>query len=80
MTAAGSSFASLEGAQAGLKLSHELAEAAFITVVLLPTSDPAVVARFNASKIVKQFSDPCFVCNRLKVNSVVRNSQAFLKI
>ena len=42
--------------------------------------DPTVVASFNVEKIEELLLDPGIVRNRLKVSSVVRNAQAFLKI
>jgi DNA-3-methyladenine glycosylase I len=72
-------FLVLEGAQAGLswdtilrkRENYRQAFAGF---------DPAVVARFRETKIEELLADPGIVRNRLKVNSVVRNAQAFLKI
>jgi DNA-3-methyladenine glycosylase I len=72
-------FLVLEGAQAGLswdtilrkRENYRRAFAGF---------DPAVVARFRETKIEELLADPGIVRNRLKVNSVVRNAQAFLKI
>jgi DNA-3-methyladenine glycosylase I len=72
-------FLVLEGAQAGLswdtilrkRENYRRAFAGF---------DPAVVARFRETKIEDLLADPGIVRNRLKVNSVVRNAQAFLKI
>jgi DNA-3-methyladenine glycosylase I len=72
-------FLVLEGAQAGLswdtilrkRENYRRAFAGF---------DPAVVARFRETKIEQLLADPGIVRNRLKVNSVVRNAQAFLKI
>ena len=72
-------FLVLEGAQAGLswdtilrkRENYRRAFAGF---------DPAVVARFRETKIEELLADSGIVRNRLKVNSVVRNAQAFLKI
>ena len=72
-------FLVLEGAQAGLswdtilrkRENYRRAFAGF---------DPAVVARFRETRIEELLADPGIVRNRLKVTSVVRNAQAFLKI
>ena len=72
-------FIVLEGAQAGLswdtilrkRVNYRRAFADF---------DPAAVARFTPARIERLLLDPGIVRNRLKVASVVRNAQAFLKI
>ena len=72
-------FLILEGAQAGLS---------WLTILkkrdnyrrAFENFDPAKVARFNRRKIQKLLADPGIVRNRLKVESAVRNAQAFLRV
>ena len=72
-------FLVLEGAQAGLSWDTILRKRNHYRRAFADF-DPAVVARFNVEKIEKLLVDPGIVRNRLKVNSVVRNAQAFLNI
>jgi DNA-3-methyladenine glycosylase I len=72
-------FLVLEGAQAGLSWDTILRKRENYRRAFAEF-DPAVVARFRDAKIEKLLADPGIVRNRLKVNSVVRNAQAFLKI
>ena len=72
-------FLVLEGAQAGLSWDTILRKRENYRRAFADF-DPAVIARFNVEKIEKLLGDPGIVRNRLKVNSVVRNAQAFLKI
>lgn len=72
-------FLVLEGAQAGLswitilrkRENYRLAFDGF---------DPAVVARYGPEKIAELLANPGIVRNRQKINSAVRNAQAFLKV
>ncbi|QDT33289.1 DNA-3-methyladenine glycosylase I [Thalassoglobus polymorphus] len=72
-------FLILEGAQAGLSWTtilkkRESYRAAF------DNFDPAVVANYNQKKIDELLLDAGIVRNRLKINSAVRNAQAFLEV
>ena len=72
-------FLILEGAQAGLSWETILRKregyrAAFFDF------DPARVARFTPARIERVLADPAIVRNRLKVESTVRNAQAFLAV
>lgn len=67
----------LEGAQAGLSWitvlrKRESYRAAF------DQFDPHKIARYNAAKKAKLLQNPGIIRNRLKVDSVVRNAQAYL--
>lgn len=72
-------FLILEGAQAGLS---------WITILkrregyrkAFAQFDPHKVAKFSAKKIEKLLLNPEIIRNRLKVNSAVKNAQAFLKV
>ena len=69
-------FLILEGAQAGLSWETILRKregyrAAFAGF------DPEQVARFTPTRIGRLLADPAIVRNRLKVESAVRNAQAF---
>jgi DNA-3-methyladenine glycosylase I len=72
-------FLILEGAQAGLSWDTILRKRTHYRRAFADF-DPAVVARFNAERIEELLCDPGIVRNRLKVTSVVRNAQVFLKI
>ena len=69
----------LEGAQAGLSWetvlnkrdSYRLAFDGFM---------PEVVATYQDDKIIELLNNPGIIRNRLKVNSAIRNAQAFLDI
>lgn len=70
---------SLEGAQAGLS---------WITILrrqqaykeLFDNFQPEIVANYNQAKIDSLLQDERIIRNKLKVNSVVTNARAFLKI
>src|SRR5262245_41784935 len=72
-------FLILEGAQAGLSWSTILAKREAYRKAF-SGFDPAKVTRFNAEKIKRLMKDPGIVRNRLKIESTVRNAQAFLKV
>ncbi len=72
-------FLTLEGAQAGLSWSTILAKREAYRKAF-SGFDPAKVARFNAEKVKRLMKDPGIVRNRLKIESTVRNAQAFLKV
>jgi len=72
-------FLILEGAQAGLSWDtilkkRESYRAAF------DNFDPQLVARYDRRKIGSLLKDPGIVRNRLKIESTVRNAQAFVKV
>lgn len=72
-------FLILEGAQAGLS---------WLTILkrrkgyqeAFEGFDPERVARFNSKKKASLLKNPNIIRNRLKVDSAVRNAQAFLKV
>lgn len=72
-------FLILEGAQAGLSWHTVLAKRAHYQKVF-ERFNPNNVARFNKDKVAKLLQDPGIIRNRLKVNSAIRNAQAFLKL
>jgi DNA-3-methyladenine glycosylase I len=72
-------FIVLEGAQAGLSWDTILRKRENYRRAFADF-DPAVVARFTPARVEKILLDPGIVRNRLKVASVVKNAQAFLKI
>jgi DNA-3-methyladenine glycosylase I len=72
-------FLVLEGAQAGLSWDTILRKRENYRRAFADFN-PSVVARFNAARIERLLGDPGIVRNRLKVASVIRNAQAFLKI
>jgi DNA-3-methyladenine glycosylase I len=72
-------FLVLEGAQAGLSWSTILAKRAGYRRAFVGF-DPLRVARFTPARIAKLLNDPGIVRNRLKVESAVRNAQAFLRV
>ncbi|MDN0082292.1 DNA-3-methyladenine glycosylase I [Crenobacter sp. SG2305] len=69
----------LEGAQAGL---------AWITILrkregyrrAFADFDPAQIARFDESDVVRLMADEGIVRNRLKIDSAIRNARVFLKM
>ena len=72
-------FLVLEGAQAGLSWSTILARrggyrAAFAAF------DPAQVARFTPSRVTRLLRDPGIIRHRGKIESAIRNAQAFLAV
>jgi DNA-3-methyladenine glycosylase I len=72
-------FLILEGAQAGLSWitvlrKRENYRAAF------DGFDPVKVAQYDAAKVEALLQNPGIIRNRLKVQSAVRNAQAFLKV
>jgi len=69
----------LEGAQAGLSWSTILARrrgyrAAFAGF------DPARVARFQSARVERLLRDPGIIRHRGKIESAIRNAQAFLEV
>ncbi len=72
-------FLVLEGAQAGLSWETVLRKRPRYREVF-DGFDPAAVARYDAAKVARLLADPGIIRNRLKVESAVRNAQAFLKV
>ena len=72
-------FLVLEGAQAGLSWSTILAKRVSYRRAFADF-DPVRVARFTPARVAKLLNDPGIVRNRLKVESAVRNAQAFLQV
>lgn len=72
-------FLLLEGAQAGLSWSTVLNKRAHYRRVYADFN-PEKIARFSDKKIEKLLQDPGIIRNRLKVNSAVKNAQAFLAL
>src|SRR5258708_3571482 len=69
----------LEGAQAGLSWSTILNKRANYRRAF-DKFDPKRIARYDDTKLTALLADPGIVRNRLKVSSVVRNAQSFLKV
>ncbi|MGB3716561.1 MAG: DNA-3-methyladenine glycosylase I [Candidatus Promineifilaceae bacterium] len=69
----------LDGAQAGLSWSTILRKRENYRKAF-DNFDPATVAAYNEAKIEELLQNPGIVRNRQKVNSAVKNAQAFLKI
>ena len=72
-------FLTLEGAQAGLSWEtilkkREAYREAFVGF------DPARVARFTPARVERLLQNPGIVRNRLKIESTVRNANAFLAV
>src|SRR3984885_754612 len=72
-------FLILEGAQAGLSWNTILEKRANYRVAF-DQFDPAHVARYNSRRVERLLKNEGIVRNRLKVESAVRNAQAFLKV
>ena len=72
-------FLLLEAAQAGLSWSTVLRKREGYRRAF-SGFDPAQVARFTAKRIEKLLSNPKIIRNRRKIESAVRNAQAFLAI
>jgi len=72
-------FLILEGAQAGLSWSTILAKRDAYRRAF-SGFDPARVARYTPEKIKRLMNDSGIVRNRLKIESAVRNAQAFLTV
>jgi DNA-3-methyladenine glycosylase I len=69
----------LEGAQAGLSWSTVLAKRENYRRALAGF-DVKKVARFDDAKVAKLLEDPGIIRNRLKVQSAVKNANAFLAV
>ncbi len=72
-------FLNLEGAQAGLSWYTVLKKKENYKKAFA-NWDAKKIARFSDKKIAKLLQDPGIIRNRLKVNAVVTNAKAFLKI
>jgi DNA-3-methyladenine glycosylase I len=72
-------FLVLEGAQAGLSWDTILRKRDRYRTVF-DGFDPALVARYDASKVEALLADPGIIRNRLKVASAVANARAFLGV
>jgi DNA-3-methyladenine glycosylase I len=72
-------FICLEGAQAGLSWETILRKRENYRRAF-DNFDPAVIVDYTPSKIKQLLNDAGIVRNRLKIASVVRNAQAFLRV
>ena len=72
-------FLVLEGAQAGLSWETILNKRPNYRRAF-DRFDPQKVARYGVPKIAALLENPGLVRNRLKINSAVKNAQAFLKV
>lgn len=72
-------FLILEGAQAGLSWSTILNKREGYRENF-DNFDVEKVARFDKRRINQILKDPCVVRNKLKVNSAVKNAQAFIEV
>ena len=72
-------FLILEGAQAGLSWDTILKKRAHYRTVF-DHFDPVRVARYTPRKVERLLADPGIVRNRLKVESAIKNANAFLAI
>ena len=72
-------FLILEGAQAGLSWETILGKRKNYRAAF-DNFNPRKVAKYDARKIARLLGDAGIIRNRLKINSAVRNAQAFLEI
>jgi DNA-3-methyladenine glycosylase I len=72
-------FLILEGAQAGLSWETILKKRAEYRIVF-DQFDPAIVAKYGATKRRSLLANPGIVRNRLKIESAVVNAKAFLAV
>ncbi|HZQ22577.1 MAG TPA: DNA-3-methyladenine glycosylase I [Terriglobales bacterium] len=72
-------FLVLEGAQAGLSWDTILQKRQNYRAAF-DDFDPKVIARYTPARIRQLLANPGIVRNRLKIESTVRNAQAFLKV
>lgn len=72
-------FLILEGAQAGLAWSTVLNKREGYRENF-DNFDVEKVARFDKRRINQILKDPCVIRNKLKVNSAVKNAQAFIEV
>ena len=69
----------LEGAQAGLSWSTILARRRCYRAAFAGF-DPARVARFQSARVERLLRDPGIIRHRGKIESAIRNAQAFLEV
>ena len=72
-------FLILEGAQAGLSWDTILKKRANYCAAF-DYFDPLLVSKYGRKKIRQLLSNPGIVRNRLKIESAIRNAQAFLRV
>ena len=72
-------FLVLEGAQAGLSWSTILRKREHYRQAF-DGFDPQVVAGYNEAKVAELLANPGIVRNRLKINAVIQNARALLKV
>ncbi len=72
-------FLCLEGAQAGLSWETVLRKRASYRAAFA-NFDPLAVSRFRPRKIEALLRNPGLIRNRLKLESAVKNAEAFLKV
>ena len=72
-------FLILEGAQAGLSWETILKKRDAYRKAF-SGFDPAIVARFTASRVDRLLRDPGIIRNRLKIQSAIGNAKAFLAV
>ena len=72
-------FLILEGAQAGLSWETILGKRDNYRVAF-DNFDPRKVAKYDQRRVAKLLADAGIIRNRLKINSAIRNAQAFLTI
>ena len=72
-------FLILEGAQAGLSW-HTILHKRLSFRLAFDNFDPQKVAEYDDHKVSQLLANPGIIRNRLKINSAIRNAQAFLKV
>ena len=72
-------FLTLEGAQAGLSWSTILKRRDAYRLAF-DNFDPALIAEYDNNKVSSLLENTGIIRNRLKINSVITNAQAFLSI
>jgi DNA-3-methyladenine glycosylase I len=72
-------FLILEGAQAGLSWSTILRKRSNYQRAF-DGFDPQKIALYDENKVSELLANPGIIRNRLKINSAIRNAQAFLKV
>jgi DNA-3-methyladenine glycosylase I len=72
-------FLILEGAQAGLSWSTILRKRQNYQLAF-DNFDPYTIAKYDEQKISSLLANPGIIRNRLKINSTIKNAQAFINI
>jgi len=72
-------FLILEGAQAGLSWDTILKKRENYRVAF-DNFDPLVVSRYDSRKVAELLSNPGIIRNRLKVDSAIKNAEAYLQV